>query len=91
MELAFAASIYPTHGKRGIYEIRPLSSKLVTNKKRSFYNKFLCTVAVAPYGNRVSLVELESKKHDLLLAVQDTQRSLVTTADQRSIIEEALV
>ncbi|XVF22242.1 hypothetical protein REPUB_Repub12eG0156700 [Reevesia pubescens] len=91
MELAFAASMYPVNGKRVIHEIKPLSSKLVTNKKWSFHNKFLCSVAVAPDGNRVSGVELENKKHDLLLAVQDTQRGLVATADQRSIIEEALV
>ncbi|XWS76772.1 hypothetical protein CRYUN_Cryun01aG0206400 [Craigia yunnanensis] len=91
MELAFAASVYPANGKRAIHEIKPLSPKLVTAKKRSFHNKFLCSVAVAPDGNRVSEVELENKKHDLLLAVQDTQRGLVATADQRSVIEEALV
>ncbi|KAK5783678.1 hypothetical protein PVK06_038191 [Gossypium arboreum] len=91
MELAFAASVYPINVKRVIYEIRPHSSKLVTNKKRSFHNKFLCSVAVAPDRNRVSEVELENKKHNLLLAVQDTQRGLAATADQRSIIEEALV
>lgn len=93
MELAFAASVYPPNGTRAIHEIKPLrlSPKLVTAKKRTFRNKFLCSVAVAPDGNRVSEVELENKKHDLLLAVQDTQRGLVATADQRSIIEEALV
>ncbi|XP_052480176.1 probable plastid-lipid-associated protein 10, chloroplastic isoform X1 [Gossypium raimondii] len=91
MELAFAASVYPTNVKRVIYEIRPHSSKLVTNKRRSFHKKFLCSVAVAPDRNRVSEVELENKKHNLLLAVQDTQRGLAATADQRSIIEEALV
>ncbi|XP_007051354.2 PREDICTED: probable plastid-lipid-associated protein 10, chloroplastic [Theobroma cacao] len=93
MELAFAASVYPGNGKRAIHEIKtkPLRSKLVTTKKRSFHNKFLCSVAVAPDGNRVSEVELENKKHDLLRAVQETQRGLIATADQRSIIEEALV
>ncbi|XWS31937.1 hypothetical protein CRYUN_Cryun23aG0118400 [Craigia yunnanensis] len=91
MELAFAASVYPANGKRAIHEIKPVSPKLVTAKKRSLHKKFLCSVAVAPYGNRVTEVELENKKHDLLLAVQDTQRGLVATADQRSIIEEALV
>ncbi|XP_038977076.1 probable plastid-lipid-associated protein 10, chloroplastic [Phoenix dactylifera] len=35
--------------------------------------------------------DLERRKYDLLRAVQDTQRGLVTTADQRSSIEEALV
>lgn len=34
---------------------------------------------------------LEEKKFDLLRAVQDTQRGLVATSDQRSCIEEALV
>ncbi|KAJ0961007.1 hypothetical protein J5N97_001042 [Dioscorea zingiberensis] len=34
--------------------------------------------------------ELESKKHALLRAVQDTQRGLITTADQRSSIERGL-
>lgn len=91
MESAFAASVYPAYAKRAIHAIKPLSSKLVTTKKLSFHNKFLCSVAVAPDGNRVSEVELENKKHDLLRAVQDTQRGLVATADQRSIIEEALV
>ena len=43
------------------------------------------------FGYQVSEVELENKKHDLLLAVQDTQRGLVAAGDQRSIIEEALV
>jgi len=36
-------------------------------------------------------LDLEHKKHDLLRAVQDTQRGLTATSDQRSIIEEALV
>ncbi|XP_073111865.1 probable plastid-lipid-associated protein 10, chloroplastic [Elaeis guineensis] len=52
-----------------------------------------------PYSTRVtaisttapSPVELENRKYDLLRAVHDTQRGLVTTADQRSSIEEALV
>ncbi|XVE73582.1 hypothetical protein DITRI_Ditri11bG0130200 [Diplodiscus trichospermus] len=91
MELAFAASVYPANGKRAIHELKPLIPKLFTSKKRSFHNKFLCSVAVGPDAKRVSEVEIENKKHDLLLAVQDTQRGLVATADQRSIIEEALV
>ncbi|KAJ3682198.1 hypothetical protein LUZ60_014771 [Juncus effusus] len=35
--------------------------------------------------------ELESRKYSLLQAIQETQRGLVTTPDQRSAIEEALV
>lgn len=38
-----------------------------------------------------SELDLEYKKHDLLRAVQETQRGLTATSDQRSIIEEALV
>ncbi|XP_022145751.1 probable plastid-lipid-associated protein 10, chloroplastic isoform X2 [Momordica charantia] len=34
---------------------------------------------------------LETKKNDLLVAVQETQRGLVSSPDQRSVIEEALV
>nr|GMC51599.1 probable plastid-lipid-associated protein 10, chloroplastic isoform X3 [Ipomoea batatas] len=36
-------------------------------------------------------IELENKKYELLRIIQDTQRGLATTADQRSSIEEALV
>lgn len=36
-------------------------------------------------------LDLEHKKHQLLRAVQETQRGLTATSDQRSIIEEALV
>nr|CAD1836310.1 unnamed protein product [Ananas comosus var. bracteatus] len=43
--------------------------------------------AVAPPPS----AELERRKHELLRAVQDTQRGLSATADQRSAIEEALV
>ncbi|XP_060208069.1 probable plastid-lipid-associated protein 10, chloroplastic isoform X2 [Lycium barbarum] len=35
--------------------------------------------------------DLESRKYELLNIIQDTQRGLVTTADQRSTIEEAMV
>lgn len=34
---------------------------------------------------------LETKKNDLLVAVQETQRGLVASSDQRCVIEEALV
>ncbi|KAL8227837.1 hypothetical protein R6Q57_015421 [Mikania cordata] len=40
---------------------------------------------------QTSEVELENKKYDVLKAIQDTQRGLVTTANQRSEIEESLV
>ncbi|KAI3918463.1 hypothetical protein MKX01_041783 [Papaver californicum] len=40
---------------------------------------------------RVNVESPLSKKHDLLRAVQDTQRGLITNPDQRSSIEEALL
>lgn len=43
------------------------------------------------FGFKALDFELENKKHELLRATQDTQRGLITTADQRSSIEEALV
>ncbi|KMT10153.1 hypothetical protein BVRB_5g119140 [Beta vulgaris subsp. vulgaris] len=39
----------------------------------------------------ITSLEVENRKHDLLRAIQDTERGLKTTADQRSFIEEALV
>ncbi|GFS33026.1 plastid-lipid associated protein PAP [Actinidia rufa] len=36
-------------------------------------------------------LDLENKKQQLLSAIQDTQRGLMTSAHQRSFIEEALV
>ncbi|KAF9603783.1 hypothetical protein IFM89_037869 [Coptis chinensis] len=67
--------------------------------KVSFHkNKpFLCLSAVATpkdtstAGKESELLLLESKKHDLLKEIQDTKRGLVTTLDQRSSIEQALV
>ncbi|KAF8024535.1 hypothetical protein BT93_F1649 [Corymbia citriodora subsp. variegata] len=40
---------------------------------------------------QVPELSLEKEKHNLLRAIQDTQRGLVTSADQRSNIEEAMV
>lgn len=42
-------------------------------------------------GIKDNKLDLERRKHQLLTAIQDTQRGLVTSADQRSTIEEALV
>ncbi|MBA0715065.1 hypothetical protein Golax_013994 [Gossypium laxum] len=89
MELAFAASVYPTNVKRVIYEIRPHSSKLVTNKRRSFHNKFLCSVAVAPDRNRVS-VEGYNMGAPLDMAVLDgTWRLQYTSAPDVVVLLEA--
>ncbi|PPD88656.1 hypothetical protein GOBAR_DD14398 [Gossypium barbadense] len=89
MEIAFAASVYPTNVKRVIYEIRPHSSKLVTNKRRSFHNKFLCSVAVAPDRNRVS-VEGYNMGAPLDMAVLDgTWRLQYTSAPDVVVLLEA--
>ncbi|KAI4369816.1 hypothetical protein MLD38_018219 [Melastoma candidum] len=52
----------------------------------------------SPFSNRMPKPELKAanltwqhKEHHQLRVIQDTQRRLVTTADQRSSIEEALV
>ncbi|XP_031119222.1 probable plastid-lipid-associated protein 10, chloroplastic [Ipomoea triloba] len=42
-------------------------------------------------ASRGTEIELENRKYELLRIIQDTQRGLATTADQRSSIEEALV
>ncbi|KAA3475156.1 putative plastid-lipid-associated protein 10, chloroplastic isoform X3 [Gossypium australe] len=92
MELAFAASVYPTNVKRVIYEISPHSSKLVTNNKRSFHNKFLCSVAVAPNRNRVSEVSVEGYNMGapLDMAVLDgTWRLQYTSAPDVVVLLEA--
>ncbi|XP_027107142.1 probable plastid-lipid-associated protein 10, chloroplastic isoform X4 [Coffea arabica] len=51
--------------------------------------RYSATVGLSP--RRDAETELEDKKYELLRVIQDTQRGLVTTADQRSSIEEALV
>nr|GMC47273.1 probable plastid-lipid-associated protein 10, chloroplastic isoform X3 [Ipomoea batatas] len=42
-------------------------------------------------ASRGTEIELENRKYELLRIIQDTQRGLAATADQRSSIEEALV
>ncbi|XP_057967585.1 probable plastid-lipid-associated protein 10, chloroplastic [Malania oleifera] len=56
-----------------------------------FTSSRLATAAVVTPTGETKFLELETKKHHLLRVIQDTQRGLVTTADQRSSIEEALV
>ncbi|GLT34266.1 hypothetical protein SLA2020_087900 [Shorea laevis] len=91
LALAFATQLYPASAKRTIHELKPFSMNPRAAGKLSFHKKFSCSVAVAADRIRVSEVEVENKKHDLLRTVQETQRGLVATADQRSVIEEALV
>ncbi|XP_027344738.1 probable plastid-lipid-associated protein 10, chloroplastic [Abrus precatorius] len=82
MELAFRSPLNPpspspsTATRRPNYPVRPFRS---TTRKFS-----LLSAQAYDY-------ELENKKHQLLTSVQDTQRGLLVTTDQRCCIEEALV
>lgn len=89
MNLAFVPQLYPPNGKRAIYEVKPFGSAF----HRNLYSQRMspCLATVATQTSQASEFVIENKKHDLLRAIQDTKRGLVTTADQRSSIEEALV
>ncbi|KAF2315108.1 hypothetical protein GH714_038173 [Hevea brasiliensis] len=91
MNLAFSTSFCPASGDRAFIKIKPSSLNLDATRKMAFRKKFPCSATIATDMSRVSEFDIENKKHDLLRAVQDTQRGLVTTADQRSLIEETLV
>ncbi|CAL1380425.1 unnamed protein product [Linum trigynum] len=92
MSLAISASLCCGTGRTWV---KPSSSNLHPNSKQHLpgkkKKKFSCLAAVAAGVARVPEFQIEEKKHDLLRAVQETQRGLVTTADQRSVIEELLV
>lgn len=93
MNMAFATSLYPATGKRPIFKIiNPFTCNAATRRNLTVRRNFSCSATVATdITARVSEFEIENKKNDLLRLVQDTQRGLVTTPDQRSSIEEALV
>ncbi|XP_061353089.1 uncharacterized protein LOC133297877 [Gastrolobium bilobum] len=89
MDLAFRSPLYlpspstttTTTTRRPNYLVRPLRS---TTWKLSM--SMTIPSAQVAYDS-----VLENKKHQLLNSLQDTQRGLLTTPDQRSSIEEALV
>ncbi|MQM01519.1 hypothetical protein Taro_034267 [Colocasia esculenta] len=54
-------------------------------------SQVLAYVATPDASTAEAAAERERRKHDLLIAVQETQRGLAATADQKSVIEEALV
>ncbi|KAJ6940670.1 plastid-lipid-associated protein 10 [Populus alba x Populus x berolinensis] len=93
MNMAFATSLHPATGKRPIFKIiNPFTCNSATRRNFTVRRNFSCSATVATdITARVSEFEIENKKNDLLRLVQDTQRGLVTTPDQRSSIEEALV
>lgn len=78
--------------------VKPLNRHLLqlpvpkaATRRQSKLSPRVSTTAFSSPINVNNAIELEKKKHDLLRAVQDTQRGLVTTPDQRSDIEEALI
>lgn len=85
MALAFASSFHLATGR-----VKPLTSSNATRKLYS-QMKVSGSATVAVDRTQVSEFELENKKHDLLSTIQGTRRGQNTNADQRSIIEEALV
>ncbi|KAG7570755.1 Plastid lipid-associated protein/fibrillin conserved domain [Arabidopsis thaliana x Arabidopsis arenosa] len=90
--IASATFSCPALSMSRVCRIKPFGLNIKTNHRK----RFSCRVAVASGESTARVVvdnelDLEHKKHDLLRAVQDTQRGLTATSDQRSIIEEALV
>ncbi|KAI3974822.1 hypothetical protein MKX01_004880 [Papaver californicum] len=72
-------------------EISPIFIPRVNVKSPFSHRSVICLATATTTTSKIDEFELESKKHDLLRAVQDTQRGLITNPDQRSSIEEALV
>ncbi|KAF5761633.1 putative plastid-lipid-associated protein [Helianthus annuus] len=68
---------------------RPPSSTIFLPLSRNILRCSAATLTT-PQQQRNEL-DLENKKYDLLRVIQDTQRGLVTTPNQRSEIEESLV
>ncbi|KAJ7952073.1 Plastid-lipid associated protein PAP / fibrillin family protein [Quillaja saponaria] len=91
MNLVFTSPMYPSVRKRTVFEVINDTSIFNNTRKLSMYRTFPCLATVAMPTTQAYDYELENKKHELLSSVQETRRGLLTTADQRSSIEEALV
>ncbi|KAJ0053827.1 hypothetical protein Pint_00715 [Pistacia integerrima] len=91
MALAFAFSLPVATGEGLLCNIKPFNSNLTATRKLPSHNKFSCSATLTIERTQAPEFELENKKHNLLNTIQDTQRGLVATPDQRSVIEEALV
>ncbi|KAJ8555361.1 hypothetical protein K7X08_012857 [Anisodus acutangulus] len=70
--------------------VRPIVSFSNTIRGLHNHGRVAC-LATSMTMARDAEKDLESRKYELLNIIQDTQRGLVTTADQRSTIEEAMV
>ncbi|KAI8560845.1 hypothetical protein RHMOL_Rhmol04G0287300 [Rhododendron molle] len=95
MELSFASLVHPQVSKRGFEGMKTSVLTPSVARKSSTGKMFPCFATVATRltsdGIKDNKLDLERRKHQLLTAIQDTQRGLMTSADQRSTIEEALV
>ncbi|CAN8314369.1 unnamed protein product [Cochlearia groenlandica] len=89
--IASATLSCPAMSMPRVCRMKPFGLSINTYHRK----RFSCRVTVASGDPTATVVDreldLEYKKHDLLRAVQDTQRGLTCTSDQRSVIEEALV
>ncbi|KAK3012233.1 hypothetical protein RJ639_012242 [Escallonia herrerae] len=105
MELAAFATGLRAPGVRCTSQFAPTSAysnfgrelQILSNQRNGISKRISCSATVSSSTqmtkavSETDVLELETRKYELLTAVQDTQRGLVTTADQRSSIEEALV
>ncbi|PWA67915.1 Plastid lipid-associated protein/fibrillin conserved domain-containing protein [Artemisia annua] len=85
--------VLPLHFPALTTIFRPLSPPSSTNFLPLSYSikPFKCSATAVTSPKQRNESELENKKYDVLKAIQDTQRGLVTTPNQRSEIEECLV
>ncbi|XP_059649879.1 probable plastid-lipid-associated protein 10, chloroplastic isoform X5 [Cornus florida] len=103
MDLAFASSLqYPLTGNRSVgakaktfvstpNAERNLSFRCLAREVAIQHRARVGALFGFPFQDQENVFEIENRKQHLLKAIQETQRGLVTTAHQRSSIEEALV
>ncbi|WCJ22562.1 Plastid-lipid associated protein PAP / fibrillin family protein [Euphorbia peplus] len=87
MNVAVPTSFFPASA----FKINPSRLNFYSPTNVSQPKSIHCSATLSATITPVSEYEMEMKKHDLLTTIQDTQRGLVATADQRSTIEESLV
>ncbi|XP_042505085.1 probable plastid-lipid-associated protein 10, chloroplastic isoform X2 [Macadamia integrifolia] len=90
MDLTIRYLLSIPFARRAINEKKAAVVTPCSTTKRVNPGTFSCT-ATASITTDKTPFERETQKHNLLRAIQDTQRGLVATSDQRSSIEEALV
>ncbi|KAK8969572.1 hypothetical protein KSP40_PGU019619 [Platanthera guangdongensis] len=99
MNLSFFPSSISTAKSHlfSIHTARPISFAKCPSNNSSLLSSFTPATATAAGASAITaastanVAELENRKHDLLRAVQETERGLSATVEQRSSIEEAVV